>query len=74
MYNFISEAVADRLGLETVRKRPPLIVTVNSEPLCTTTIVRQIVCMLDSVTMKRSYSINFIVANIAHYIMILGML
>jgi hypothetical protein len=41
-YNFISQAVADRLCLEAVRagrrkkqkKLPPLITTVNGEPLC----------------------------------------
>ncbi len=80
-YNFISQAVADRLGLEAVRagrrkkqkKLPPPITIVNGETLRATTVVRQMVQMRDSAGMKRSHAINFVVANIAHYDLILGM-
>ncbi len=80
-YNFISQAVADRLSLEAVRagrrkkqkKLPPPITTVNGETLCATTVVRQMVRLRDSAGTKRSHAINFVVANIAHYDLILGM-
>ncbi len=79
-YNFISQAVADRLGLEAVRagwrkkqkKLPPPITTVNGETLRATVVVRQMVWMRDSTGMKRSHAINFVVADIAHYDLILG--
>ncbi len=74
-YNFISQAVADRLGLEAVRagrrkkqKKLPLpIITVNGETLRAT-----VVRMRDSAGMKRSHATNFVVADIAHYDLILG--
>ncbi len=80
-YTFISQAVADRLGLEAVRagrkkKQKKLllpITTVNGESLCATAIVRQMVRMRDSAGTKRSHAINFVVADIAHYDLILGM-
>jgi hypothetical protein len=80
-YNFISQAVADRLGLEALRagrrkkqkKLPPLITTVNGETLRATTVVRQMVRMRDSAGTKQSHAINFVVADIAHYDLILGM-
>jgi predicted aspartyl protease len=80
-YNFISQAIANRLGLEPARsgrrkrntKKPPLIATVNGAPLCTTSIVRKVVRMRDSAGTKRSHAINFVVADIAGYNMILGM-
>ncbi len=74
-YNFISQVVADQLGPEAVRKHkpPPPIAAVNGEPICTTAIIRQIVLMRDSARAKQSHTINFVVADIAHYDMILGM-
>jgi hypothetical protein len=80
-YNFISQAVADRLGLEAVRagrrkkqkKLLPPITTVNGETLRTTAVVRQMVQMCNSTGTKRSHAINFVVADIAHYDLILGM-
>ncbi len=73
-YNFIFQAVADRLGLKAARKRkPPPIATVNGEPLRATAIVRQMVRMLDSAGAKRSHASNFVVADISHYNMILGL-
>ncbi len=80
-YNFISQAAADRLGLEAVRagrrkkqkKLPPPITTVNGETLRATAVVRQTVRMCDSAGTKRSHAINFVVADVAHYNLILGM-
>jgi predicted aspartyl protease len=80
-YNFISQAVADRLGLEAVRagrrkkqkKLPPPITTVNGETLRATAVVRQMVRIRNSARTKRSHAINIVVANIAHYDLILGM-
>jgi hypothetical protein len=80
-YNFISQAVADRLSLEAVRagrrkkqkKLLPPITTVNGETLHATAVVRQMVRMRNSVRTKRSHAINFVVADIAHYDLILGM-
>jgi predicted aspartyl protease len=40
-YNFISQAVVDRLGLEVAKKRKPLpITTFNGDPLRATAVVR----------------------------------
>jgi hypothetical protein len=80
-YNFISQAVADRLSLEAVRagrrkkqKKLPLpIITVNGETLRATAVVRQMVRMRDSAGTKQSHAINFVVADIAHYDLILRM-
>jgi hypothetical protein len=80
-YNFISQTVADRLGLEAAKagkrkkqkKLLPPITTVNGEPLRATVVVRQMVHMRDSTGAKRSHAINFIVADIAHYDLIRGM-
>jgi hypothetical protein len=51
---------------------PPPITTVNSEPLRATLIAWQMVQMRNRIRTKPSYAINFIVANIAHYNIILG--
>ncbi len=74
-YNFISQAAADRLSPEAVRKRkpPPPIATVNGEPLRATAVIRQMVRMQNSAGAKRSHAVNFVVADIAHHDMILGM-
>ncbi len=80
-YNFISQAVADKLGLEAAKagkrkkkkEMPPPITIVNGEPLRATAVVRQMVHMQDSAGAKRSHAINFVVADIAHYDMTLGM-
>jgi hypothetical protein len=74
-YNFISLSVADELGLEVIKagkskikKKAPLpITTVNSEPLHTIAVIQQMVQIRDSVRLKRSYVINFVIADIAHY-------
>jgi hypothetical protein len=80
-YNFVSQAVADRLSLEAAKagkrkkkkKMLPPITTVNGEPLRATVVVRQMVRMQDSAGAKRNHAINFVVADIAHYDMILGL-
>ncbi len=80
-YNFISSALANGLSLDVVmasrrkkRDRVPLpITTVNGEPFCATAVIHQMVQMCDSAGVKRSNAINFVVANIAHYNIILGM-
>jgi hypothetical protein len=80
-YNFISQAVADRLSLEADRagrrkkqkKLPPQITTVNGETLRATAVVHQMVRLCDSAGTKQSHAINFVVADIAHYDLILGM-
>ncbi len=71
----------DKLGLEAVKagrskvkkKAPYPITTVNGKPLCATAVIWQMVQMYDSARIKRSHAINFIVADIAYYNMILGM-
>jgi hypothetical protein len=74
-FNFISQAAADQLGPEAVRKHklPTPIAAVNGEPLRATAVIRQMVRMPDSAGAKRGHAINFIIADIAHYDMILGM-
>jgi hypothetical protein len=81
-YNFISQAVADRLGLQLAlsgrrRRRavrqPPLVAAVNGESLRTTAVVREMVRMRDSAGVKRSHAVNFVVADIRGYDVILGM-
>jgi hypothetical protein len=62
-----------KAGRSKVKKKAPLpITTVIGKPLCATAVVRQMVQMHDSSEMKRSHAINFVVADIAHYYMILG--
>jgi hypothetical protein len=71
----------DKLRLETVKaerskvrnKAPPPFTMINSELLHTTAVVQQIVWMRDSAETKRSYAINLVIANIAHYNIILDM-
>ncbi len=80
-YNFIAQSVTDKLILEVVKagrskvkkKASPPSTTVNGEPLRATTVVQQTVKMRDSAGTKPSHVINFLVANIAHFDMILGM-
>ncbi len=73
-YNFITQAVADRLGLEAARKRkPPPIATVNGKPLRATAVICQMVRMRDSAGAKWSHVIKFVVADISYYDMLLGM-
>jgi hypothetical protein len=79
-YNFISEAVADSVGMRPAkagrRKKAvaklPAIATVNGESLRTTTIVRDMVRMRNSAGVKRCHAINFVIADIASYNIILG--
>ncbi len=80
-YNSISQAMGHRLSLEAIgigrtskRKKLPLpITTVNREPLCVTVVVQQIVQMHDSPINKHNNAMNFVIADIAHYDLILGM-
>ncbi len=81
-YNFISQAVADRLGLQPARsgrrwrravRQPPLVAAVNGKLLRTTAVVRQIVRMCDSAGVKRTHVVNFVIAYICSYDVILGM-
>jgi hypothetical protein len=51
----------------------PAIATVNGKLLCTTTIVQHMLCMRDSAGAKRCHSINFVIADIASYDIILAM-
>ncbi len=72
-YNFISQAIADHLGLEAARKqKPPHIATFNGKPLRAIAVVRQMVRMQDSARVKQSHTINFVITDISHYNMILG--
>ncbi len=79
-YNFISQAVADRLGLEVAKagkrkKKKKMLSPItldNDEPQRATAVVHQMVHMRDTAGAKRSYEINFVVTNIAHYDLILG--
>jgi hypothetical protein len=80
-YNFVSQAVADAVGMHPAkagrRKKAvaklPAIATVNGESLRTTAVVRHMVRMRDSAGIKRCHAINFVVADIASYDIILGM-
>ncbi len=74
-YNFITQAVADWLGPVVAQKsKPPSpIAAVYGKPLRATTFIRQIVCMRDNAGTNQSHAINFVVADIAHDGMILGM-
>jgi hypothetical protein len=81
-YNFILQAVADRLGLQPARsgrrwrravRQPPLVAAINSELLLTTAIVREMVRMCDSAGVKCSHAVNFVVADIRSYDVTLGM-
>jgi hypothetical protein len=79
--NFVSQAVADSIRMRPAKAgrrkkavaKPPAITTVNSESLCTTAIVRHMVRMRDSASVKCCHAINFVGANIARYDIILGM-
>jgi hypothetical protein len=74
-YNFISQAIEDCPGLKAVMKlKLPPIATVNGKLLYATTIVRAIVRMWEIARMKWSHTINFVMATIAHYNMILAMI
>jgi hypothetical protein len=82
MYHIISQAVADRLGLQPAQagrrqeravRLPPPIITVNDEQRCTTAVVREMVCMRDRSGVKHSFVVNFVVADIHGYNVILGM-
>jgi hypothetical protein len=80
-YNFISQTLANKLDLGATKagrtkkktKMPPLIATVNDEPLRATKVIQQTVCRQDSARTEQSHVINFIVTNIVYYNMILGM-
>ncbi len=78
-YNFISQYITDKLRPEAVkagrrRKKMQLpITTVNSKLLQATAVVRQVIRMRDSIRIKLSHVINFVIANIAHYDIILDM-
>jgi hypothetical protein len=81
-YNFISQAVADRLGLQPARdgrrwkrtlRQPPPTASVNGKLLCATAHVQEMVHMRDSAGVKCLHAVNFVVANICGYDMILGM-
>ncbi len=82
IYNFISQAVADRLGLQLARsgrrrrravRQPPLVTAVNGESLRTIAVVREMVRMRDSAGVKRSHAVHFVVAVIRDYDVLLGM-
>jgi hypothetical protein len=51
----------------------PPITTVNGEPLCATLVVQQMVQMCNRARTRWSYAINFVIADNAHYDVILGM-
>ncbi len=80
-YKFISQSVADKLGQEVVKaerkrnrkKMPPPITTVNGEPLRSTAVILQMVRMRDGARTWRNNAINFVIADIAHYNLILSM-
>jgi hypothetical protein len=80
-YNFVSQSLADSVGMRPAKARRrqkavaklPAIATVNSESLRTTAIVRHMVRMRDSAGVKCCHPINFVIANIASYDIILGM-
>ncbi len=80
-YNFVSQLVADSIRMRPAkagRRRKavaklPVITTVNGKLLHTTAIVRHKVRMRDNAGVKRCHAINFVVADIASYDIILGM-
>ncbi len=55
------------------KKAPPPITSVSEEQLCTITVVQLMVQIHDSVGTKQSHAMNFVVANIAHFDIILNM-
>ncbi len=80
-YIIITKSINNKLRLETVRakttkikkKAHPLTTRANGEQLHATTVVRQMVRMCISTKTKWSYAMNFVVADDAHYDMILSM-
>jgi hypothetical protein len=80
-YNFVSQAVTDSVRMRPAKARrrkkavakPPVIATVNGESLPTTAVVQHMVRMHDSAGVKRCHAINFVIADIASYNVILGM-
>ncbi len=80
-YNFVSQAVADSVRMRAAKAgrrkkavaKPPAIATVNGESLCTMAVVQHMVRMRNSAGVKRCHAINFVVADIASYDIILGM-
>jgi hypothetical protein len=80
-YHFMFQSILDKLGLEAVKagrskvkkKAPSPITMVNNGPLHSTRVVRQMVQISESAVTKQSHAINFVVADIANYDMILSM-
>jgi hypothetical protein len=61
------------MGRKKAVTKPPASTTVNSEPLLTTAVIQHIVRMCNSTSVKRCHAINFVIADIASYDVILGM-
>jgi hypothetical protein len=80
-YNFVSQAVANAVRMRPAkagRKKkaiatPAMVATVNGEPLRTTSILWYMVRIRNSAGVKRCHVINFIVANVINFDVILGM-
>ncbi len=80
-YNFVSQAVADAVGMRPTKAgrpkkavaKPPTIATINVESLRATAIVQHMVRMRDSTGVKRYHVITFVVVDIASYSIILAM-
>jgi hypothetical protein len=72
-YNFILQAIGDKLGMEVanagtktnMKKILAPITTVNDKPLMATIVIHQMVCIGDSAKVKQSHALNFDVADIA---------
>ncbi len=79
--NFVSQAVTDSFEMQLSKARSQNrevaklseIATINGELLCTTGIVLYMVHMSNSAGVKHCHMINFVVADIANYNVILGM-
>ncbi len=81
-YNFISQSVVDKLRLKAVkagrkknRKKMLLPMTsVNGESLRATTVIQQIVWIYDSTETRQRHAINFIIADIVDFDLILSIM
>jgi hypothetical protein len=66
--------MADQLSSEGASKlKLQPITTVDGKPMRATAVVRRAVSIRERAGTKRSNTINFVIANITHYDMILGM-